>query len=349
MNRCPMIFPLLLLVMLIMLWHPSGEYHPESGHISQLRQWVVARYMACGITGDELATLQALSLGVRSELNPEIKRSFQRSGAMHVLAVSGLHVMILFSLMKRLLTGFGRWQPLYSDRKRQWLLYVALMVMIWGYAFLTGLAPSVTRAVMMVSVAETALVWRRTAYSINTLLLAAFLILIFRPMDLYSVGFQLSFSAVAAILMMQPAIRGNRLWDLVWVSMAAQLGTLPLTAHYFGQMSNYFLLTNLLVLPLAELVLYGALAVVALGGIPVIGAAIGWVESTLISGMHWWVDWVEHLPGSVTPIACSWPMTIALYVAIIGGVLTMKHSNWWLLLTASALAAFIVFDCYGLS
>ena len=210
----------------------------------------------------------------------------------------------------------------------------------------------------MLSLVEVGRMLYRQSLSLNTVAAAAFLILIVRPLDLFSVSFQLSFAAVVALLLFVPAF--SRLlstgWirpvpfrktaryvaDILAVSLAAQIGTLPLTLYYFGQCSNYFLLTNLLVIPIAWLLVVAAFAVLAVGGLPWIGSGAAWVCKGLAWLLNTSVEWIEHLPGAVSEIRISLPMAILLYTAIAGGYWSLKRSLWWLLPTAGCLILF----CY---
>ncbi|MCQ2346303.1 MAG: ComEC family competence protein [Paludibacteraceae bacterium] len=316
------------------------------------------RYRAFGIEEDELATLSALTLGYKEDLDTSLKRSFQRAGAAHILAVSGLHTGIIYSVILLLLNVFGFYPPLYEEKGRRIVNGVVCIILLWGYALLTGMTPSVVRSVVMFSLVEIARMAYRQPVSLNTVMAAAFLILAFRPNDLFSVSFQLSFAAVVAIVLglewlpkihLSQRMRASKwhkpliyVWEVVVVSLLAQLGTMPLCLYYFGQTSNWFLLTNLVVIPLAWLIVVVAVVLLTIGWIPQVGILIAYVESWLVKGLNGYVTWVEQLPGAVTEIRTSWQMAVLLYVAIATGVLTLKHSRWWLIATGITLADF----CY---
>lgn len=330
-----------------------GDAEPEP----EMRRRLIDRYRAAGVSAGAIGTLSALTLGAREELEPSIQSAFQRSGAMHVLAVSGLHTGILYMVLLWLLTGGGLWKPLYEQRGRRVALSVAVAGLLWLYAGLTGFSPSVCRSVLMVTIAEAAVCLRRDAWSLNTLAAAALVILAVRPNDLFSVSFQLSFAAMAAILLTaMPMKQSLRLWrlqrpamrrateyvaDIAVVSLAAQLGVLPLTMYYFGQMSNYFLLTNLLALPLAWLIMVGALLTLTVGWLPGVGMVTGWMTDKLTLALNGWVGWIEQLPGSVTATPIDRPMMWLLYGAIAGGVLSLRKSLWWLVPTALCAGAYV--------
>ena len=295
-------------------WHVAGQSAHWSLRVmaTRLQHRLVERYREVGITGNELGTLAALTLGYREELDPGVRQSFQRAGAAHVLAVSGLHTGIIYGVLWMLLTGFGLWKPLYEQKWRRRALSIVIIVAMWCYALLTGLTPSVVRSVIMVTILQAAYMCYRNPLSLNSVAAAAFLILMVRPTDLYSVSFQLSFAAVTAILIICPkAIHipiYNR-WvskpvnwavNLMMVSIAAQLGTMPFTLYYFRQCSNYFLLTNMVVIPLATGITMLAFALLTVGWIPGVGEAIGFVIQWGVWLLNTVVGWIEGLPGAVT-------------------------------------------------
>ncbi len=316
------------------------------------------QYKAWGIQGTELGTLSAITLGYKEDLDPDVLRSFQKSGAAHILAVSGLHTGIIYAVLCWLLSAGGWLRPRYRQRVWRGIFSTLIIAALWGYALLTGMTPSVVRSVVMLTLFEVGSVFLRETISMNLLAATAFLVLVVRPTDLFSVSFQLSFAAVASILLLYPSF--SRLFPVSWirikwlrrianyvagilaVSLAAQLGTMPLTMYYFGQCSNYFLLTNLLVIPLAWLVVVGAVVLLVTGHIPM----VGYVVARAVTGLTWLlnhsVGWVESLPGSVSVLRISVPMVWLLYGAILTGYGAVRHSLWWLFATAGCLIGF----CY---
>ena len=321
--RNPMIILLLPLVAAILFFYPKPDRYAVSRQpANELQTALYGRLQAAGLQGNELATVGALTLGYKQELDPQLKKLFQASGAAHVLAVSGLHTGIIYGVLIWLLTFGGRLKPQYENRIGRWCLSLVVIAAMWGYAWLTGMTPSVVRAVLMVSVYEIGRMAYRQAFSLNTVATAAFIILVVRPTDLWSVSFQLSFAATAAIIILCsgftyirfPALR--YLITVLLVSLAAQLGTLPLTMYYFGQFSNYFLLTNLIVLPLATLLVPCGLLTVAFGGCWA-GLALGRITGWLAGLMNHAVGWIEHLPGSTTQVQIDAVMVGIYYIIFI--------------------------------
>lgn len=319
---------------------------------------LVSRYHQLGFSDMQAAILSALTLGYKEDLDDDVRRSFQKSGAAHVLAVSGLHTGIIYTVLIFLLNGFGLYPPLYENRRRRYINGCVCIALLWLYALLTNMTPSVVRSVIMCSLWEIAYMTYRQPIGFNTLFTTAFFILCFRPNDLFSVSFQLSFAAVFAIVFCAnylPAITlpktiAHTLWRKVFlyflgiivVSFVAQLGVMPITLYYFGQTSNYFLLTNLLVIPLVWLIVMGAFILLTIGWIPGVGEMIAYPLKWLVQLLYDYVSWIENLSGAITSIHTSRPMVVCLYVAILSSILTISKSRWWLLPTGISLSLF----CY---
>lgn len=249
-----------------------------------VRLWA-GRQLHTFVPGDrEQATASALVLGVTDGLDSDLLQAYASTGVMHVLAVSGLHVSIIYWII--LLAG----KPLEKLRSGRVILAVGSVVILWIYAFVTGWSPSVLRAVMMFTFVALARPWRQSTNIYNTMAASAFCLLVYDPFFLMSVGFQLSYIAVFGIVFLHPHLYllwepRRRIWDEVWkvtsVSIAAQIATLPISLFYFHQFPNYFLVANLLVIPASFVVLVTGLAVLPLSFVPLVaswaGYALGWV------------------------------------------------------------------------
>ena len=199
-------------------------------------------------------------LGDKSALTQELRDVYAVTGASHVLALSGLHLSIIFMLLTLLLGG-SRFFTLHSS--------LFTIISVRAFVFLVGMSTSVVRSATMLTVYALLSLGHRDKMSVNTLAFTAIVMLAVSPLSLYDVGFQMSFMAVFAILVLMPMFEGvfpreylmsHRLlrwcWGMVAVSCAAQLGTAPLVAYYFGRFSCYFLLTNFIVIPAATLILW---------------------------------------------------------------------------------------------
>ncbi len=242
-------------------------------HFLSWRHHLLARYREAGADEGQYAVLAAMTLGDKTALTHELRDIYALSGASHVLALSGLHIGILYMVFTLLVVG----------RRLRLVMQLIAVFAIWAFALLVGLPSSVVRASTMVTTYALVTMTGRSRASVNALALSALLILVAAPLSLFDVGFQLSFAAMLAILALQPLSerivsrewllehRFTRwLWGLTTVSVAAQVGTAPLVAYYFGRLPVYFLLTNLVVIPAASAILYLApvvLLVPAAGGV----------------------------------------------------------------------------------
>lgn len=213
---------------------------------------------------DSYAVVAAMALGDKSALTKELKDAYSITGASHILALSGLHLSIIYSLLMLL---FGR-KPL-----TYYLTFITILC-IWAYAFLVGLSTSVIRSAVMISMFALMSLGHRDKMSVNMLAFTAIVLLIINPMSLFDVGFQMSFMAVLSILIFYPLFESvfsqeyllshkivRWVWGMVSVSCAAQIGVAPLIAYYFGRFSTWFILTNFIVIPAATLILYLSLLV----------------------------------------------------------------------------------------
>ena len=309
------------------------------GLAKRSQYFLYQQYRKMGIEGQELGIISALTLGYREDLDKDVQRAFSASGAMHVLAVSGLHTGIVWGLVMWILTLGVLYKPLWEDKFRRWLLNISTIVLIWAYAFLTGLSPSVMRSALMLTFWALSSLLEQQTSRWNPLLAAAVVILIVNPLALWSVSFQLSFAAVAGIMlfgssMQQAVVSKGRVWQsvsrLLIVSLAAQLGTMPLTLHYFGQTSNYFALTNLIVVPMAGILLSLGFSTLAMSWCAV-GEWLGWATKWCTWLLNQAVQWIESLPYSTTHMHLSEWGVIGVYGAIICGLLMMRGGkvHWW--------------------
>ena len=309
------------------------------GLAKRSQYFLYQQYRKMGVEGQELGIISALTLGYREDLDKDVQRAFSASGAMHVLAVSGLHTGIVWGIVMWILTLGGLYKPLWEDKFRRWLLNISTIVLIWTYAFLTGLSPSVMRSALMLTFWALSSLLEQQTSRWNPLLAAAVVILIVNPLALWSVSFQLSFAAVAGIMlfgssMQQAVVSKGRVWQsvrgLLIVSLAAQLGTMPLTLHYFGQTSNYFALTNLIVVPMAGILLSLGFSTLAMSWCAV-GEWLGWATKWCTWLLNQAVQWIESLPYSTTHMHLSEWGVIGLYGAIICGLLMMRGGkvHWW--------------------
>ena len=268
----------------------------------QFREKLLEIYRSQKLGKNELEILSALTLGYKRELDPETKRVFSASGAMHILAVSGLHVGIVFWMIA-LLFGFLR------KRKTGRLIFVIFsIVLLWSYAFITGLSPSVMRASTMFTIFVIGENISRKPNSYNSLAASAMFLLLFNPNNLFEVGFQLSYSAVFGILYLQPKLCNlitvnNKFlkffWTLLTVSIAAQISTFPLTTFYFNQFPIYFWITNLFVIPAIMVLIPLGISLLIVAKIPILSTVISAILQFIIKWCYIILSQIEQFPYSI--------------------------------------------------
>lgn len=293
---------------------------------------------------NEQAIVSALLLGIKGQLDPEIKSAYAAAGAMHVLAVSGLHVSIIYFI----LTWAFKSIPA-GDFKRLVVPTVSI-VALWLFALLTGFSPSILRAVSMFSIIIYAKILDRKSHIFNSLAFSAFVLLLYDPSFLFNIGFQLSFLAVAGIVYLYPRCYqlitvptwiGNHIWQLTCVSVAAQIATFPLSLYYFHQFPSYFLFTNLVVIPAAYGIMILGIMMLMLGSLT---NWIGWLLEQLVYYLNVFVNRVQQIDSSVIDwIHISETQTLAIYLAIIG-LLALFHFKKiaYLWLTCLAVVGFSI-------
>ena len=267
-----------------------------------VRQWGTEQLKAQLPNQQEQAIALALTLGVTDGIDNELQSAYASSGAMHVLAVSGLHVGILYGIVMLL------FRPFRNLSWSRWVIAAISLIVLWSFAFITGLSPSVLRAVTMFSFIAIAKPFGRRTSIYNTLASSAFILLLFDPFLIMSVGFQLSYLAVLGIVTIHRPL--YQLWeprsvilDWVWniscVSIAAQLATFSLGVLYFHQFPVYFLFSNLFVIPGAISVLVTSILVLATSGIAPVAAFFGTILQWLIQILNFAVFSFEKFPFSL--------------------------------------------------
>ncbi|MHB9141736.1 MAG: ComEC/Rec2 family competence protein, partial [Paludibacter sp.] len=253
-------------------------------------------------------------------LHPVLRENYSHSGAMHILAVSGLHVGVIYLILSFLLSFLN------GNKKLKILKAILIIILLWVYAFLTGLSPSVVRATVMFSFVAFGTCFERKSQIYNTISVSAFLMLLFNPNYLFEVGFQLSYCAVICIVYFQPKIAKwfqpkNKIfrwsWDLLAVSLAAQIGTAPIALYYFHQFANYFLLTNMIAIPVATLIIYFAVALLIVAPVPFISTFLAFILKWLLRFLNFSIETIDNLPHSISILSFDfWQL-----VLIIGAIL----------------------------
>lgn len=287
----------------------------------RLRESLLAHiYAGRRVPADEQAVVAAMTLGDKSGLTKELKEIYSVTGASHVLALSGLHLGIIYVILSLL----------FSHRRTYAAGQAVIVVSMWAYVFMVGMQPSVVRAATMFSLCSVVSLLNRDRMSLNTLSFAAIVMLAANPLYLWDVGFQMSFMAVLAIFVFYNPVyrclsgRGvwrfrpfRWLWAMTSVSVAAQLGVAPLIAYYFGRFSCYFLLTNMLAVPLTTFIIYCTFVLFVLTPLPALQSWVGEVLLTSVSWLNGGLGFIASLPGaSIDGIRLDVPRVVLIYVVI---------------------------------
>jgi competence protein ComEC len=221
-----------------------------------IREKIINIYRDIGVSEDNLAIVAAVTLGQKSMLDPEQKQEFARAGVIHIMAVSGLHAMILSFFVLNIL--------FFLKQKFNFVRVIAAILILWAFAFITGLASSVLRASLMFTFLQAGSLFKRRVNAINSVLASAFIIILFEPTALFDTGFLLSYSAVIFIIIFYHDLYlklhfkrkiADKIWQLGVIAFVAQAGTIPLTITLFNRFPTFFLLSNIIIVPLASLLI----------------------------------------------------------------------------------------------
>ena len=254
------------------------------------------------LNDDSYKIASALLLGSRSGISEEVIADYSKTGTIHILSVSGLHVSVIFLVLNKILS-------LFNWGKTQLLKSIILISFVCLYAYITGLSPSVCRSAVMISFSIIGKQISHQSNPYNLIAGSAFFLLIIDPAYLFDIGFQLSYLAVLGIIYFYDAIYrilyfknklADQIWMLIAVSIAAQLSTLAMSLYYFHQFPNYFLIANLLAIPLSSIALYLGIALLALNPIPMLAKYIGIVLSKCIALMGYILHKISILPYALS-------------------------------------------------
>ena len=277
-------------------------------HLQSLRQHLLLRLRRSGISTEAYATIAAMTLGDKTTLTAELRDTYSRAGVAHLLALSGLHLSIIYGIFFFFL---GRW-------RNTVLGFVSIVALVWFFAILVGLSPGIVRSALMFTLCTIMAFLSRGYITLNSLATAATVMLIASPQMLWDIGFQMSFVAVLGIVLCLNRFYSNRLyWHLlrhrVWgkifpmvaVAFSAQVFVLPLVMYYFGRVPLYFLLSNIIAVPLATIVIYAAVLLFVLSPLCAFAQCIEMFWQFVAKGVDWIVGamnvalaWIARQPGA---------------------------------------------------
>lgn len=290
---------------------------------------ILQKYIPPGKDGLGLA--EALLIGYTNDLDKDLVQAYSNTGVVHIIAISGMHLALIYALLVLVFAHV----PLI--KKSKLVQVILILSCLWIFSILTGAAASVVRSAVMFTFIAIGKNFSKTSSTYNTLAAAAFVMLCYNPYFLWDVGFQLSFLAVIGIIIFQTDICNwiyvknkylNMVWQLIAISLAAQVLTFPVCIYYFHQFPNYFLITNLIAVPLSTIILYAEIALVGLFWLPYPAMFVGKIVDVLIAAMNHYIIWVSKLPYALwDKIPATLFSTCLLYGVVIGVGVWLKNKS----------------------
>lgn len=275
--------------------------NPIIAYALQMRKNMVGKFNRHMHNQDAISVASTLILGYRADLSKDVLQSYSKTGTMHVLSVSGMHVALLYLLIEFSLKFLNR---LPNGRLLKAIISILL---IWFYALLTGFSPAVCRAAVMITLVIMGKTYNRHISMLNILAISAFVLLLYNPLYITDVGFQLSYIAVFGLIWLQPIIADwfqftnvilHKIWSASAVSIAAQTITFPISIVYFHQFPMYFLFSNLLIVIPAMVIMYLGIGLLAFPEISMLSDGIGFCLEKTIILMNKTLNVIENLPFS---------------------------------------------------
>jgi len=289
------------------MFHPEWKFYTSTPSFSlqtKVDQWQSAISTILGIylnSEAEIGISEALLFGLDDNIPDELIQAYSRTGTLHVLAVSGMHVGLIFIILGAI------FKPIKRKKWGRLLEPYFLLIGIWAYALLCGMSPSILRAAIMFSFMVVGKIIHRSGNPFNSLAASCFFLLCWQPQMLWHAGFQLSYTAVLGIIcfyspLYQAVYIGNKflneIYKVIAVSVAAQLLTFPISLFYFHQFPNYFLIANLLLIPLTTLLIYLGILLLVVHKISLLASGLAWLISKMIMLTNFLVVYLSNLPFS---------------------------------------------------
>ena len=301
-------------------------------YTSKLRTKIIRNLEKSSFNKAELNVAIALILGQQQDISPEIIRDYQFAGAVHILSVSGLHIGFILLFVTFLL------KPFPNTRRGSFIKLINILASLASFGLIAGLAPSVLRSVTMFSFVAIGMYLRRCTNIFHTLLVSMLLILLVQPSFLFDVGFQLSYVALFFILWLQPLLAQlwtpknvivNYFWEILTVSLAAQIGAFPLSIYYFHQFPGLFFVTNLVIIPFLSLIM-------ALGVLVMVLAAFDFVPLFLAKSLEWSIFILNKIINSIASleqfiiqeIPFNWQLMLSVYLLLIATIIWFKKPSF---------------------
>ncbi|GAA3609127.1 ComEC/Rec2 family competence protein [Flavivirga amylovorans] len=324
----------------------SSSAHTLLGLANNIREHINSKLKSHHFKPDELAIINALILGQRQSISKTIYSNYTNAGAIHILAVSGLHIGIILIILSFAL------KPIENFKHGKLIKTILLVIFLWCFAFIAGLSASITRAVTMFSIITIASSLKRPTNIYNTLAISIFTILLFKPMFLFDIGFQLSYLAVFAIVIVDPIIYKrwkpkSKIIDFYWhtftITLSAQLGVIPISLYYFHQFPSLFFISNLVIIPFLGFILGIGILIILLASLNMLPEYLANTYGYIISLMNDFIAWVSRQEVFLLKdIPFNLSYVIATYIVIICLIRILK--KWHYSSLKYVLIAFIIFQ-----
>ena len=295
------------------------------GLSSRFRSKVQESLKGYNFSKNEFGVINALLLGQRQDISKELINDYANAGAIHILAVSGLHIGIILLILSSI------FKPLERVKSGKILKLFLIVILLWIFAFIAGLSASVVRAVTMFTFVAIGMVSNRKSNIYFSLITSMFFLLLIKPMFLFDVGFQLSYLAVFGIVWVQPMLYNlkkfkniilDKIWQLFTVSVAAQLIILPVSLYYFHQFPSLFLLSNLIIIPFLGIILMAGILIILFAVVKLLPQFLADLFGNVINLMNQFVTWVANQEDFLLKeISVSYLLMIAMYIFILSGIL----------------------------
>ena len=309
-----------------------GNENSIRSYFANYREGLITKLKGTSLSEHSLNVIVALLLGQKQELSLTVLKEYQAAGAVHILAVSGLHVGIIMYILLFLL------KPIPNSKSGSFIKLIIIILGLWSFALLAGLSPSVVRSVTMFSFLTIGMNLRRTVNIYHTILVSILLILLVSPSFIYDVGFQMSYLAVFFIVWLQPMLKTiwkpknkilNYFWDIITVSTAAQIGVLPLSIYYFHQFPGLFVVTNLIILPLLSFIMiFGIFVLVTLSTGFVLNFMVE-ILDFLLQIMNNSISWISSFDSFIfRDIPFTIQMLVVFYILIFSVIFALTKPSF---------------------
>lgn len=326
------------------------------GIAAAIRDKITKSLLRDGFKNDELAVVNALLLGQRQQITSELQQSYAGAGAIHILAVSGLHIGIILLILTAI------FKPLHYFKHGKLAASILIIIILWMYAILAGLSASVVRAVAMFTAIAIAMYVNRPSNVYRTLIISMFFLLLFNPYYLFEIGFQLSYLAVFSIVWIQPKLYNlwkpklwflDKIWQLLTVSAVAQIGVLPLSLYYFHQFPGLFFVSNLIIIPFLGIILTAGIIIMALSVLQIVPQFMVDAYIFVIQQMNNFVGWIAHQEFFIIQqISLSFVLMVAFYAFLFFGIKWLEKKVFYrfllALISAVMIQAVFIFEKYTL-